>query len=224
MCECEPELSVAHGIQATLVPDICFSDLKIWGVRQINPQYGDGRRFDRLHRERRWKCDRLYRRCGRTRTYPGHLMGTLKAVLRVSCRFRQQPSLCPKAWTACCLPSKRQADMYATLALLYFNSSSDAEYTLAGHLPILHYRHQHGDTTRLSMEQFPTGTDSRWILYKPARQLFHRVTLFLLFTRWHYGSYQRARGVWSMARLERLLCQHAVQPLSQIWVIGHARM
>lgn len=51
------------------------------------------------------------------------------------------------------LPAVKQSDMYATLAMLYFDSSTQAEYTVAGHLPILHYRFRSGDTGRLSMEQ-----------------------------------------------------------------------
>jgi hypothetical protein len=34
------------------------------------------------------------------------------------------------------LPAVKEADMYATLALLYCDGSFQAEYALAGHLPI----------------------------------------------------------------------------------------
>jgi sigma-B regulation protein RsbU (phosphoserine phosphatase) len=106
--------------------------------------------------------------------------------------------------------------MYATLALLYFNSSSEAEYALAGHLPILHYRHQHGDTTLLSIEQFPLGLipggpyASQRVNYSPG-------DLFLLFTDGVTEVVNERDEEFGLARLERLLCQHATQTLSQIW-------
>src|SRR4029077_754371 len=55
------------------------------------------------------------------------------------------------------LPAVKEPNMYATLALLYFDGSSEAEYSLAGHPPILHYRAGTGVIARLAMEQFPLG-------------------------------------------------------------------
>jgi hypothetical protein len=93
---------------------------------------------------------------------------------------------------------------------------SEAEYALAGHLPILHYRHQHGDTTRLSIEQFPLGLlpggsyASQRVNYSPG-------DLFLLFTDGITEIANEQDEEFGLARLERLLCQHAAQPLPQIW-------
>jgi serine phosphatase RsbU (regulator of sigma subunit) len=53
------------------------------------------------------------------------------------------------------LPEVKEASMYATLALLYFDSSSEVEYSLAGRPPILHYRAATGGIARLAMQQFP---------------------------------------------------------------------
>jgi serine phosphatase RsbU (regulator of sigma subunit) len=80
----------------------------------------------------------------------GQLMGMLKTALRVSLQFHQQPvALLESADLV--LPAVKGPDMYATLALLYFHGSAQAEYALAGHAPILHYRHRSGDTVRLAM-------------------------------------------------------------------------
>jgi serine phosphatase RsbU (regulator of sigma subunit) len=81
----------------------------------------------------------------------GQLMGMLKTALRASLQFDQQPvALLESADRV--LPAVKEADMCATLAMLYFNASTQAEYAVAGHLPILHYRYHSGDTARLSME------------------------------------------------------------------------
>lgn len=47
--------------------------------------------------------------------------------------------------------------MTPTLALLRFDDSSEAEYCIAGHPPILHYRKSGNDMARLAMQQFPIG-------------------------------------------------------------------
>ena len=55
--------------------------------------------------------------------------------------------------------------MYATLAAVRFRAADrGVEYTLAGHLPILHYRATTGTIEALSVLQFPLGffDDSRY--------------------------------------------------------------
>lgn len=106
--------------------------------------------------------------------------------------------------------------MYATLAMLYFDGSTEAEYALAGHVPILHYRHCSRDTARLSMEQFPLG------LIPGGRYASQRVSysprdLFLLLTDGITEVVNERDEEFGLARLEQLVSQHADQPLSQIW-------
>ena len=67
------------------------------------------------------------------------------------------------------LPSVKEPAMYATLAAIRFGAADpgveyDAEYTLAGHLPILHYRAAAGTIEPLTLQQFPLGffDDSRY--------------------------------------------------------------
>ncbi len=56
----------------------------------------------------------------------------LKTALRVSLQFHEQPvALLESADRV--LPAVKEPDMYATLAMLYFDGSTQAEYALAGH-------------------------------------------------------------------------------------------
>jgi serine phosphatase RsbU (regulator of sigma subunit) len=56
------------------------------------------------------------------------------------------------------LPSVKEPAMYATLAAVRFGAADrDVEYTLAGHLPILHYRATTGTIEALTLQQFPLG-------------------------------------------------------------------
>jgi sigma-B regulation protein RsbU (phosphoserine phosphatase) len=108
--------------------------------------------------------------------------------------------------------------------MLYFDGSTQAEYALAGHVPILHYRHRSGDTARLSMEQFPLGLipgghyASQRVSYSPG-------DLFLLLTDGITEVVNERDEEFGLGRLEQLLSQHAHQPLSQIWefVMGEVK-
>lgn len=106
--------------------------------------------------------------------------------------------------------------MYATLALLYFDGSSDVEYSLAGHPPILHYRGPTGDVARLAMEQFPLGLmpggsySSRRVSYSPR-------DVFLMVTDGISEVTNANDDELGLDRLERLLRDNAAQPLPRLW-------
>ena len=150
-------------------------------------------------------------------------MGMLKAALRVSLQSHQQPvALLESADRV--LPAVKTADMYATLALLHLDGSTQAEYALAGHLPILHYRQRSGDTARLSMEQFPLGLIPGG-RYASQRVCYSAGDIFLLLTDGITEVVNERDEEFGLARLEQLLNQHAAQPLPQIWemVMGEVR-
>ena len=106
--------------------------------------------------------------------------------------------------------------MYATLALLDFDDSSEMEYSLAGHPPILHYRAPTGDIARLAMEQFPLGLipggrySSRRVSYSPR-------DLFLMMTDGISEVPNESDEEFGLDRLELLLRNNAGQPLPQLW-------
>ena len=213
----QTELSLAHGIQATLVPTLSIETPRfgVYGKSIPSTEMG-GDLIDVIESD------------GSLLAYvadisghglpAGQLMGMLKAALRVSLQFHQQPvALLESADRV--LPALKEPDMYATLALLHFDGSAQAEYALAGHVPILHYRHGSGDTARLSMEQFPLG------LIPGGRYASQRVSysprdLFLLLTDGITEVVNERDDEFGLARLERLLTQHAAQPLSQIWELA----
>jgi len=218
----QTELSLAHGIQATLVPTLSFETARfeVYGKSVPSTEMG-GDLIDVVESE------------GSLLAYvadisghglpAGQLMGMLKAALRVSLQFHQEPvALLESADRV--LPSVKEPDMYATIALLYFDGSAEAEYALAGHVPILHYRHGSGDTARLSMEQFPLGLipgghyASQRVSYAPR-------DLFLLLTDGITEVVNERDEEFGLDRVEGLLRQNAEQPLPQIWelVMGEVR-
>jgi sigma-B regulation protein RsbU (phosphoserine phosphatase) len=142
-------------------------------------------------------------------------MGMLKTAMRLALQFRQMPVATLESVDRV-LSDLKEREMYATLALLRFDGSREAEYALAGHPPILHYRHGSKDTARLSMEQIPLGLipggsyASKRVIYSP-RDLFLMVTDGIT-------EVANARDEeFGLTRLQELLTQHATRALPEIW-------
>ena len=218
----QTELSLAHGIQATLVPTISFQNatFEVYGKSLPSAEMG-GDLIDVIQSN------------GNLLAYvadvsghglaAGQLMGMLKTALRVSLQFRQAPAALLESADRV-LPAVKESDMYATIALLQFDGSAQAEYALAGHVPILHYRNRSRDTTRLSMEQFPLGLIPGGC-YASQRVPYSSRDLFLMLTDGISEVPNDRDEEFGLARVEQLLTQHSAEPLPQIWerIMEHVR-
>jgi len=210
----QTELSFAHGIQATLVPTVSFQNasFELYGKSIPSTEMG-GDLIDVIESD------------GGLVAYvadisghglpAGQLMGMLKTAMRLAVQFRQMPVAALESVDRV-LPDLKEREMFATLALLRFDGSSEAEYALAGHPPILHYRHGSRDTARLSMEQLPLGLipggsyASKRVIYSP-RDLFLMVTDGIT-------EVANARDEeFGLTRLQELLTQNATRALPEIW-------
>ncbi len=210
----QTELSLAHGIQATLVPIVSFqsSTFEIYGKSIPSTEMG-GDLIDVVESD------------GNLLAYvadisghglpAGQLMGMLKTAMRVSLQFRRHPVALLESVDRV-LPVVKEPDMYATMALLNFDGSAQAEYALAGHGPILHYRDRSRDTVRLSMKQFPLGLIPGGC-YASQRVTYLSRDLFLMLTDGISEVPNERDEEFGLARLEQLLTQYATQPLPHIW-------
>ena len=210
----QTELALAHGIQATLVPTLSFQvdRFEVYGKSIPSTEMG-GDLIDTAESD------------GTLLAYvadisghglaAGQLMGMLKTAIRVALQFGHDPVAVLESADRV-LPAVKEANMYATLALLYFDGSSEAEYSLAGHPPILHYRAPTGDIARLAMEQFPLGLipggrySSQRVSYSPR-------DLFLMMTDGISEVPNASDEEFGLDRLELLLGNNAGQPLPQLW-------
>jgi hypothetical protein len=211
----QTELSLAHGIQATLVPTISYQNasFELYGKSIPSTEMG-GDLIDVIESD------------GGLVAYvadisghglpAGQLMGMLKTAMRLAVQFRQMPVAALESVDRV-LPDLKEREMFATLALLRFDDgSSEAEYALAGHPPILHYRHGNRDTARLSMEQLPLGLIpggsyvSKRVIYSPR-------DLFLMATDGITEVVNARDEEFGLTRLQELLTQHATRALPQIW-------
>jgi sigma-B regulation protein RsbU (phosphoserine phosphatase) len=210
----QTELSLAHGIQVTLVPTISFrtARFEVYGKSMPSTEMG-GDLIDTIERD-----ESLLAYVADVSGHglaAGQLMGMLKTAIRVSRQLGQPPVAALESADRV-LPAVKEPNMYATLALLCFDGSSEAEYALAGHPPILHYRAHTGDTAQLSMEQFPLG------LLPGGRYSSQRITysagdLFLMLTDGISEVTNAKDDDFGLARLEQLLVQNAARPLQQLY-------
>ena len=149
----EAELALAHRLQRVLVPPVVFrnSRVEICG-RSIPSDDVGGDLVDVVASE----DDVLaYLIDVSGHGIPaGTLMGAAKAAMRSAASRALGEALDTVNRV---LPSVKEPAMYATLAAVRFGAAGDVEYTLAGHLPILHYRAATGTIESLTLQQFPLG-------------------------------------------------------------------
>ena len=207
------ELSLAHGIQATLVPAISFGTARFeaYGMSRPSAEMG-GDLIDIVESD------------GSLLAYvadvsghglaAGQLMGMLKTAIRVSRQLGQSPVAALESADRV-MPAVKEPNMYATLALVCFDGSSQAEYALAGHPPILHYRAHTGDTAQLSMEQFPLGLLPGGD-YSSRRVPYAAGDLFLMLTDGISEVPDSKDEEFGLTRLEHLLIHNAGRPLQQL--------
>jgi serine phosphatase RsbU (regulator of sigma subunit) len=208
------ELALAHGIQATLVPTLSFrlDRFEVYGKSIPSTEMG-GDLIDTVESNETLLA--YVADISGHGLAAGQLMGMLKTAIRVCLQFRLQPVAVLESADRV-LPSVKEPNMYATIGLLYFDGSSEAEYSLAGHPPILHYRAATDDTARLAMEQFPLGLipggqySSQRVTYSPR-------DLFLMMTDGISEVPNAKDEEFGLERLEQLLRNNAAQPLPQLW-------
>jgi len=150
----EAELALAHRLQRVLVPPVVFrnSTIEICGRSIPSDQVG-GDLVDVVASDEGVLAYLI--------DVSGHgipagtLMGAVKAAMRSTASLALGEALDTVNRV---LPSVKEPAMYATLAAVRFGAADrDVEYTLAGHLPILHYRAATGTIEPLSLQQFPLG-------------------------------------------------------------------
>jgi len=210
----QTELSLAHGIQATLVPTVSFQNasFELYGKSVPSAEMG-GDLVDVIESEVGLVA---YVADISGHGLPaGQLMGMLKTAMRLAVQFRQMPVEALESVDRV-LPDLKEREMFATLALLRFDGSSEAEYALAAHPPILHYRHGSKDTARLSMEQLPLGLIPGGS-YASKRVIFSPLDLFLMVTDGITEVANAQDEEFGLTRLQELLTRHATRALPEIW-------
>jgi len=208
----QTELSLAHEIQTILVPPILYESARFEAYgRSIPSEKVGGDLVDIV------EASGLLAYVADVSGHglpAGQLMGMLKTAVRVALQFpRGLASLLDTINRV--LPTVKQPHMYATLAGVFFDGSQEAEYTLAGHLPILHYRQCSREVVRLSMEQFPLGL-LPGSSYSSKRVPYASGDVFLIISDGIVEVDDDKNDEFGLERVERLLIKHAVRSLPEI--------
>jgi serine phosphatase RsbU (regulator of sigma subunit) len=208
----EPEPAAA--IQNILVPSVCHKDknIELYGQTIPKDELG-GDLVDVVAAGR----DII----GYVADISGHglpaamLMGMVKTAVRYGLQLGQPlPELLDGLNRV--LPAVKEPNMYATLAGLRFDGSNEVEYITAGHIPLLQYRCRQRDIVRFrSIAQFPLG------LFEDAGYVSVRIRyevgdVFVLVTDGIVEAADEREGQFGFERLEKVLCNSAERPLSEI--------
>jgi hypothetical protein len=209
------ELALAHGIQSTLVPSISFNTrgFELFGASIPSAEMG-GDLVDAIEKDGGLLA---YAADVSGHGLPaGQLMGMLKTAIRVSFDLDQDlVGILENADRV--LPNLKEPHMYATLGLFHFdNSSHKAEYALAGHGPILHYRKSRNDVVRLEMQQLPLGL-LPGSQYHTAHATYSAGDIFILITDGVVEAANPKGEQFGFDRVEGLIVKNSAEPLSNIW-------
>lgn len=209
----QTELSLAHGIQATLVPNISFQNasFEVYGKSIPSAEMG-GDVIDLMEAD------------GGLVAYvadisghglaAGQLMGMLKTAMRVSFEYRR-PLLATLECADRVLPVVKEPEVFATLAIVSFSSAGIVEYALAGHVPILHYRDTSRDTVLLSMQQYPLGLFLGGG-YESARATYAARDLFLMVSDGMTEVFNEKDEEFGLTGLQQVLTKHAAESLPEL--------
>jgi len=154
----EAELALAHRLQRVLVPPVVFRNARVEICGRSIPSDHVGGDLVDVVAAKDGVLAYLIDVSGHG-IPAGTLMGAAKAAMRCTASRGLGEALDTVNRV---LPSVKEPAMYATLAAIRFGAADhdvdyDAEYTLAGHLPILHYRAAAGTIEPLTLQQFPLG-------------------------------------------------------------------
>ena len=210
----QTELSFAHGLQSTLVPPVsyCGRSVEVFGCSVPSAKVGG----DLVDLVADGDKVLVYLADVSGHGIPaGILMGMLKTAMRQAW-LTQQPLPALLESVNAVLPAVKEPEMYATLAALRFDASSQAEIAVAGHPPILHYRQKSQDISRCAMRQYPLG-----LVPKPGYASEHVSCspgdLFVVVSDGLIETMNAGAEEFGLARLEKSVMAHATESLPEIY-------
>jgi serine phosphatase RsbU (regulator of sigma subunit) len=211
----ETELALAHRLQKTLVPTFSYRGpaLEAYGRTIPSAEVG-GDLVDLVADPQQGVFAYLADVSGHG-IPAGVLMGMVKSSVRQALLARfSMPALLDSVNAV--LPSVKEADMFVTFAALRFDTSDIAEFTLAGHPPMLHFSHSAQTVSRRAMIQYPLGLMPAGG-YLSEHVQFEPGDIFALVTDGLIETLNQKDDEFGLQRLEHLLLQNATRPLHEIF-------
>src|ERR1700731_2396063 len=211
----ETELALAHRLQKTLVPTFSYrgSGLEAYGRTIPSAEVG-GDLVDLVADPQQGIFAYLADVSGHG-IPAGVLMGMVKSSVRQGLLMRfSMPALLDSVNSV--LPSVKEPDMFVTFAALRFDTSDIAEFTLAGHPPLLHFSQSAQSVSCRSMIQYPLGLMSEGG-YVSECVHFGPGDIFALVTDGLIETLNQKDEEFGIQRLKDLILQNAAPPLPEIF-------
>lgn len=208
------ELSFAHSIQNTLVPPISYKgrNLEVFGSTVPSAKVG-GDLVDLVV-----NGDRVFVYLADVSGHgisAGILMGMLKTAIRQA-ELTEPPLPALLESVNAVLPAVKEPEMYATLAALRFDASSQVEIALVGHPAILHYHEKSRGITRLAMQQYPLGLVAK-PGYVSTKVSCDKGDLFVVVSDGLIETMNADDEEFGLVRLEKSVVAHATKALPEIY-------
>lgn len=210
----QTELSFAHAIQSTLVPPVSYRGhaLEVYGCSVPSAKVG-GDLVDLVA-----DGDKVLVYLADVSGHgisAGILMGMLKTAIRQA--WLTQPSLPALLENVnAVLPAVKEPDMFATMAALRFDASSQVEIAVVGHPPILHYQEKSQHISRCAMRQYPLGLVTK-PGYVSTQISCDPGDLFVVVSDGLLETMNAAAEEFGLARLEKSVADHATESLPEIY-------
>jgi serine phosphatase RsbU (regulator of sigma subunit) len=211
----ETELALAHRLQKTLVPTFSYRGTAVEAYGRTIPSTEVGGDLVDLVADPQQGVFAYLADVSGHGIPAGVLMGMVKSSVRQGLLARfSMPALLDSVNAV--LPSVKEPDMFVTFAALRFDTSDIAEFTLAGHPPLLHFSQSAQRVSRRSMIQYPLGLMSAGGYLSEYVQ-FGPGDIFALVTDGLIETLNQKDEEFGLQRLEHLLLQNAARPLPEIF-------
>jgi serine phosphatase RsbU (regulator of sigma subunit) len=210
----ETELALAHNLQKTLVPTFSYRGMGLEAYGRTIPSATVGGDLVDLIAGPQSVFAYLADVSGHG-IPAGVLMGMVKSSVRQALLAKfSVPEVLDSVNAV--LPAVKEPDMFVTLAGLRFDGSNVAEFTLAGHPPLLHYQSSTQNVTRHAMIQYPLGLMPQGD-YVSERVACSTGDVFVLVTDGLIEALNKQDEEFGLQRVERLIVQNASRPLPEIF-------
>jgi len=210
----ETELALAHSLQKTLVPTFSYRSMALEAYGRTIPSAEVGGDLVDLVADTQGAFAYVADVSGHGIS-AGVLMGMVKSSVRQGLLTRfSMPALLDSVNSV--LPSVKEPDMFVTFAALRFDTSDIAEFTVAGHPPLLHFSQSAQGVTRRAMIQYPLGLVPEGG-YVSEHVQFGTGDIFALVTDGLIETLNQNDEEFGLQRLEQLLLQNASRLLPDIF-------
>ncbi len=173
------EIDLAKGMHRTLVPDVQFKNSRFYIIGRSIPTETVGGDIVDLYQDRSYLIGYIADVSGHG-VKAGLMMGMFKTAMHMILKNHQSPAVLLSAANKT-LFQLNERSMFLTCACIQFFQDRKAEFSIAGHLPILYYDRQKNQFKHLMTKQIALSVKPDYPFTSKGLS-FHSGDLFILFS------------------------------------------